>query len=118
MRPKTVLILLIILLLIGAAVADAKGKSGGGKSGGSSKGSSSSKSIVKAASMKDTAAKATSAAAVPTVHATAKKVVKKIDLDNDTDDIDDPPATPSLPVIIGIGAFIAAWRLRRMSQRC
>ncbi len=113
MNWKVVLAVIIVLLLIGAAVADAKSKSGGGKSGSSSK-SISSKTVSKGDGV---SSKAVGAATLPALAKSAKKKVHLDDdlLENDTEDALDAQQSPgpeALAALMAMGLIFAAWRRR------
>ncbi len=111
MNWKIVLAVIIVLLLVGAAVADAKGKSGGGKSGFSSKSFSS-----KASS--SSGGLSSKAAGIATIPALAMSTKKKTHLDddlfeNETEEEMEEQQSPGLgvlPAFLAMGLLFVAWR--------
>ena len=114
MNWKVVLAVIIVLLLVGAAVADAKGKSGGGKSVSSSKNL-----FSKTTSKSDgISSKAAGIATLPALAKSTKKTHLDDDLfENETEeDLEEQqsPGLEALPAFLAMGILFAAWRRRKL----
>lgn len=112
MNWKVVLAVIIVLLLVGAAVADAKGKSGGSRSGSSSKSFSS-----KASSSSD--GLSSKVAGIATIPMLAKSTKKKTHLDDDLfeneteeelEEEEQSPGLGAIPALMAMGLLFVAWR--------